>query len=294
MVAMSDVGLIQSQLRAMRLPPGAPVLVHASLRRVGLGLDGAPALYQGLLDHARGGNTAVILPAFTYQCEDPAAWVNPLLPRDQIPGRRALTPAFDPLTTPVNPEIGFMAEYVRRQPGTRRSDHPVLSFTAIGPQAGAAVAGQGLNLPLGSASPLGWLVDQHGAVLLVGTGLAAMTLLHLAETTAPISYVRSSRCRARTKQGWTWFWGSPGDGRDFAKAGSLLSDATVGRGRIGHADALVIDAAAFTSAARDRLSDDPGWLLCDDPACPFCALARRYLAGEVTEIVYGEQGAAGS
>jgi len=283
------LSVLESQLRALRLPTGAPLMIHASLRRVGLGRDGAPALYQTLLRQAHAHGTAAIMPAFSYQCEDPAAWMDPPLPASQVAARQEQTPAFDRSRSPVHAEIGFLAEYFRRQPGTVRSIHPVLSFSAIGPAAAAATGSQGLHFPLGPVSPLGWLVEQHGIVLLVGTGLATLTLMHLAETAAAVSYVRASRCRVRTKQGWTWYWGSPGDRRNFSKAADLLAAATVARGPLGKADAVAVDAAHFTSALISRLDADPGWLLCDDPGCPFCLAARRYLAGLQPEIVYGEQ-----
>lgn len=264
-------------------------MLHTSLRMVGLGVRGAPALYDALFDHVTLNSTALITPAFTYNCEDPAAWHDPPVPSGQLETYRANVIPYDRLVTRVHPELGFMPEFIRRQAGARRGDHPVLSFAAVGPRAAEAVESQPLHMPLGPESPLGWLVANRGVVVMVGTGVASLTLLHLAETLAPISYVRSGRRRVLGQGGWVWYWGAPSDGHGFGNASEVLDEATLTVGRIGHAATRVVDAAAVVERAVGRLSREPGWLLCADPACPPCSLAWRYIRGEVEYIAYGER-----
>lgn len=265
-------------------------MLHTSLRMIGLGVRGAPALYDALIGHVTVNDTALVVPAFTYNCEDPAGWNDPPVPSGQLEAYRASVTPFDRLTTSVHPEIGFMPEFIRRQIGARRSNHPVLSFAAVGPRAAEAVDNQPLHMPLGPESPLGWLVANRGVVVMAGTGMAALTLLHLAETLAPVSYVRHARRRVLSQEGWMWYWGAPSDGHGFSKAAAVLDEATLTLGRLGHAETRVVDAPLLVELAVDRLSREPGWLLCEDPACVPCSMAWRYIRGEVQSVAYGEQG----
>jgi aminoglycoside 3-N-acetyltransferase len=62
-----------------------------------------------------------------------------------------------------------------------RGNHPLNSFTAVGPQAAELISGQS---PLDAYAPLAALARMKGFVLLMGVGLERMTLLHLAEKEA--------------------------------------------------------------------------------------------------------------
>jgi len=252
-----------------------------------MGRAGAPALYSTLLDWARSGNTAAIVPAFTYVTEDPAGWVAPPPKPEEIPALTAATPAYDRYATPVTADLGFMPEYVRNQPGVVRSLHPSLSFAAFGPAAAEAVLRQPLHFPFGWDSPLGWLYEKQGAVLMVGTDLRTMTLLHLAETEAPVSYLRAAWRRVRAAEGWVWFQGSPNCGRGFTKAAEIMERAVITRGMLGRAEAAAVDARWLVDLALARLAVEPDWLLCDEPGCPFCGVARAWMRGEIKEIRYG-------
>jgi len=246
-------------------------------------------LFDALHAHAIEHDTAIIVPTFTYQCEDPAAWYEPVISPELLPEYQARTTTFDPATTPVSPDLGFMPEYVRRQAGSHRSNHPVLSFAATGPRASEAVCGQGLDYPLGPNSPLGWLCNNHGVVLMVGTDLTAMTIIHLAETIAPVSYVQATRRHVRSQAGWIWYWGAPACSNGFSKVSTagILDEVTLSIGWVGMAETRVVDAGPLVQAILVRLRGDPAWLLCDNPACPPCTLARQYLAGKIDDQTGG-------
>jgi|GEM_PF-698873 len=268
--------------------PYPPLLVHSSLRRIGLGAAGAPALFEALAAWAERGGTAGLMPSFSYSAEDPAAWIAPPLPAAEIPAAQAATQPYERELTPVSADIGFMPEYTRRQPGAVRSGHPTLSFCAIGPVAAEAVAGHPLDMPFGLASPLGWLCRHHGLVLMAGTGLDSLTLVHLAETLAPVSHVRASRRRARTTDGWRWFWGSPSCSEGFGVLRGLVDAATVAQGMVGRAEARLLDAVRLVETTLAQLTRDPGWLLCPaEQDCLPCGLARDYLNGRRTTVSYG-------
>lgn len=282
---------LTGQLAGLNMPPGRPALLHASLRRTGLGRDGAALISAVLLRHMQAHQSALLVPSFTYECEDPAAWPAPPAPAEQLAALQASRQAYDPATTPVDRELGYLPEHIRQMPGAYRSTHPVLSLAAIGPRAAEATAGQPLHLPLGPESPLGWLYARDGVVMMAGTGLKTMTVIHLAETLAPVSAVRATRRRVKSAQGWVWYWGAPACGEGFPVAGDILEGATIGVGLLGSAPTRVVAVRPFVDGVVRRLRLDPGWLLCQDPACPFCALARRYLDGDIDSIISGDEAA---
>lgn len=94
---------------------------------------------------------------------------------------------FDPMTTPVSPSLGVVADTFWRRPAVLRSDH-FHAFAASGLQA-ATITADPLPLPPHiPASPVGRVYDRDGQVLLLGDGHDANTTLHLAEIFAGVPY----------------------------------------------------------------------------------------------------------
>lgn len=81
----------------------------------------------------------------------------------------------------IDPDMGAIPAHVLHRPGHIRGNHPLNSFTAIGPLAAELIAGQ---QPRTVYAPLDVLCKVNGAILLMGVGLDTMTLLHLAEQRA--------------------------------------------------------------------------------------------------------------
>jgi hypothetical protein len=88
---------------------------------------------------------------------------------------------YTPDTTEIDKEMGVIAATVVLWPRHIRGNHPLCSFSAIGPLAGELVSGQ---TPEDMYAPLVALAQLDGIVLLMGVGLESMTLLHLAEKAA--------------------------------------------------------------------------------------------------------------
>jgi aminoglycoside 3-N-acetyltransferase len=107
-------------------------------------------------------------------------WIAPPVPESWWPVIRAEMPPFDPRTTPTS-GLGVLAEYFRTYPGTLRSDHPNLSFSARGKYAASLLQSQPFDSPFGEESPLGRFITLDGYVLLLGVTHDANTTLHLAE-----------------------------------------------------------------------------------------------------------------
>lgn len=168
-----------ADLRALGLGAGDTVLVHSSARSLGFVAGGVQAVVQALLD-VLGPDGTLVVPAHTPDNCDPASWTNPPVPPAWWPAIREQSPGFDRARTPSR-WIGVIAETVRTWPGAVRSDHPQVSFAALGRRAAEVTDGHRLDDALGERSPLGAIYRLGGKVLLLGCDHDSNTSLHLAE-----------------------------------------------------------------------------------------------------------------
>src|SRR6185503_18140631 len=109
-------------------------------------------------------------------------------------------------------------ETVRTWPGAVRSTHPHTSFTAVGSDAAALMAGHRLDCQLGEESPLAALERLDGKVLLLGVGYDRCTAFHLAEYRIPHPALVEVRGGVRPPSGrcWITFLGVAPSSDDFA------------------------------------------------------------------------------
>lgn len=170
---------LAADLTALGVRPGGIVLVHSSLRAIGWVCGGAEAVVLALRD-VLGPDGTLVVPAHTPVNSDPARWVHPPVPVEWWDVIRAETPAFEPARTPSR-AMGAIAEQVRTWPGARRSDHPQVSFAALGPHAAEITEGHALGDGLGETSPLGRLHRLGADIVMLGTGWDTCTAFHLAE-----------------------------------------------------------------------------------------------------------------
>jgi aminoglycoside 3-N-acetyltransferase len=99
-------------------------------------------------------------------------------------------PYFDVKRSPARPDYGVFAELVRTYPGAVRSANPEASRVAIGAKAHWLCEEHSLDYGYGPEGPLGRLVSAGGKVLLLGSDLDQVTLLHLEEHIADIPDTR--------------------------------------------------------------------------------------------------------
>ncbi|MEU8391181.1 AAC(3) family N-acetyltransferase [Micromonospora sp. NPDC048842] len=245
---------LADDLRALGVRPGARLLVHCGLRRVGP-LENGPATLAGALRDVLGPAGTLLVPTHTDgNSTTSRAHLAATAGMDRAQRERyeAALPGWDRRSTPAQ-RMGALAEYVRCAPGAVRSDHPQTSFAALGPQARQLTDAHDLTCHLGERSPVGELYATDGQILLLGLGYEACTALHLAEYRLPVPLPeRDYRCfrlvdgrRVRLD-----FRALDLDDRDFPTVGAALEETPLVRhGRVGRASARLLPVRAAVDFA---------------------------------------------
>jgi len=248
------------------------VCVHASLKSFGMVDGGAETVVQGMLDVG----TTVVVPTSTFRfCMAPKPAGIPALPfnsEDDGSIPPAGTPpvaSYDRAASFVDPAMGAIPAAVLRNPRRIRGIHPLSSFTALGPDAGDVIAAQ---TPTHVYAPLQEIVARQGAVVCMGVGLDALTLIHLAELQGGL----------RLLHRWAWDRDATvveavhgGCSRGFERLADAVQPAET-RITVGGSVWRIFDAAALLSLATERFADDPAAGLCAIPGCARCRDQEAY------------------
>lgn len=232
-----------SNLRRLGVEPCMTLLVHCSLSALGWVVGGAHAVVLALED-ALGPDGTLVMPAHNYGFYSPRVWKNQPVPKEWFQVIEDELPPFDPDLTPTT-QMGAVAECFRRQKGTLRSAHPILSVAARGPNAEAITAPESLTDTHGEGSPMARLYELGAWVLLLGVRHDRNTSLHLAERRAkyrPKQYVkRRFLVEQDGEREWLEYVDVHGDSSDFEKLGGEFAAETglVKTGKVGYADAML-------------------------------------------------------
>jgi aminoglycoside 3-N-acetyltransferase len=255
---------IRHAVRALDLSDRS-LCVHSSLRSFGWVDGGASAIVEGLL--AEG--CTVLVPTFTYVFaveplphQRPArnGWNYDSPPHGFSGGTRVYT--ID--TTEIQPyEMGAIPAAVVERPERVRGNHPLCSFSAVGPLAADLVGGQA---PLHVYAPLEELVRRDGAVALMGVGLDKMTLLHLAEQVAGRALFRRW---ANGPDGLPMEVETGGCSEGFPNLEPILSPLEK-RTNVGLSTWRVFRAGATLRAAARAIRRDPHITHCGRAGCDRC------------------------
>lgn len=238
------VRTLVADLRALGVAEDLTLLVHSSLRALGWVAGGAEAVVEALLAVLGPGGTLAV-PSFSTHRTDPKRWQNPPVPESWWPVIRAETPAYDPRTASTR-QMGAIAECVVRWPGARRSAHPHLSVTALGPLAERVVEPHPLPFGIGDTSPFAHLYDLGAYVLLLGVGHANNSSLHLAEHRARwpgrTTYEEGAAMLVDGERRWVTFEDLMTDDADFPDVGAAYEAAggPVSVGPAGHGTARLM------------------------------------------------------
>jgi len=178
----NTVDRLYTDLKALGVSTGDVIIVHSSLSSLGEVIGRQEAVVSALL-RAVGSEGTIVMPAFTWENDDPDNYENPPIPTEEMKTafRENMLP-FDKDTTPVFVKgIEIIAEYFRTYPGTLRSNHPYVSFTANGKLAQQITVQHVLTPSQGMDTPLGALYKLGAKILLLGVDYDSCTAFHLSE-----------------------------------------------------------------------------------------------------------------
>jgi aminoglycoside N3'-acetyltransferase len=251
---------IRQAVRAAGLS-GRPLCVHSSLRSFGPVQGGAATVVQGLLDEG----CTVLVPSFslTFSISPPPHLRPPRNAWDYdhpVPGLMGEGRTYTPQTNEMSQWLGIIPTTVVQMEGRVRGNHPLNSFTGVGPLASDLIERQ---QPNDVYAPLERLAELHGAVVLMGVGLTSMTLLHLAERLAGRTLFRR--------------WANGSDGTPtMMEVGSCSTgfdafDSVLApferRTTVGESLWRIFPASPALAASTHAIHEDPGITHCGKPEC---------------------------
>lgn len=242
---------IVSDLRDLGLSAGQIIMLHASIKAIGWIVGGPDVVLDAVLE--------VLAPTGTVMMM--AGWEdNPYHLADWPPERQQAylmeCPAFDPATSRAERAWSILTEYLRTRLGAARSRHPEQSMVALGAQAKWLVSDHAFQHGFGPGSPLEKFAEAGGRVLLLGSPLSNVTVLHYAEYLAQIPNKRAVRYQMPIlldgRREWVWIeeldssngiadW----DGEDYFEliVRAHLESGQARQGIVGAASSYLLDAA---------------------------------------------------
>lgn len=249
---------LTADLTALGLARGDTVMVHTSLRAVGEILGGPVELTEAILAALGDDGTMMVYLGCPSPFDDLGRGIYD--PADEA-FIHVHCPPFDPRHTPASRDFGAYAEFFRGHPRARCSSNPGARMAAVGARADELTRDHPRDYGLGERSPLARLVDLGGKLLLLGSDLDQVTLLHYAEARAPIPDKRTVRVRIPVAGAWhdvEEFDSSAGivdwPDRFFATiTEAFLAAGHARTARVGDATSHLLDARALVDFAVPRM-----------------------------------------
>lgn len=247
---MTDVHQLTKDLHALGVHEGRPLLVHTSVRSLGPLQDGLEGFTRALRSAVH--DAALLVPTLSYDLIDWDA---------HLEGG----PLFDIRATPSC--IGAFPEFYRTLPDVYRSGHITHSVCASGAEARWFIDDHHLDdSPGGPRSPFRRLAERQGSILMVGCGLRPNTTMHSVEETAEPPYLfmegrfpyRIATDTGEPIAAWTRRHDFQGVEQRYDRITDVVREGTeLRRGRVGPAEAFLIDAEALFDRAGAALRRDP-------------------------------------
>ncbi len=256
--------LIQG-LKGLGLSAGQVVMLHASVKSIGRIVGGPDVVLQAIVDVLTPSGTLMMLAGWEDNPYELTRW-----PKERQEAYAAECPAYDPQRSRADrKELGILTEYLRTWPDACRSRHP-FSYVAVGERAGWVTEEHPWQYRDGPGSPLAKLCEAGGSVLVLGSPLGNVTLLHHAEHLADVPGKRVDRYRMPILRGGRRVWMDfeeydttrgiadwPEDYfevivREYMAAGKGRS------GKVGDADTYLFDAAGLRDSGARWMEEHLG------------------------------------
>lgn len=246
---MHDRLSLMKNLSDMHIQPKGTLLVHSSMKAIGMVEGGADTVLDALSEFMADG--LLVLPTHTWD------HVGPDNPYYSV--------------TDSSSCVGILTEMFRKRPGVIRSHHPTHSVAALGRDAAVFTAGdEYFSTPLHRNGPWGRLLDRRATILFIGADLTKNTYMHCVEEflnipdnlkdTQDILYsvnpygVTTLVPQYGHKGNRSVWFGKMEDG--FLKNGAMRTD------RFGDAETRICDVLRMTEILAVMLNRNP-WLFAD-------------------------------
>ena len=193
---------LSNDLRSLGLAPGDTVMVHASVRSVGIVAGGPDQIHLAIKD-AVGPDGTMLMYA---SCPDGYDEVGRgTLPLEIEAEYLAKLPPFDASTARSARDNGALVEMLRTYPGSRVNNH-IARFVAWGKHADHLFAEQPWSYAFGAGSALDRFVALDGKILLLGSDHDTVTFLHYAEHVGDFPAKRIARYLVPMLEGGDRVW----------------------------------------------------------------------------------------
>ncbi len=170
---------LKRDFEALGVNPGAIIIVHSSLSKIGWTVGGPVSVIRALMQTITPEGT-LVMPTFSSGNSEPSKWKNPPVPESWWDTIRKEMPAFEPKITPTR-GMGTIVDTFRNWPNVLRSNHPMSSFAAWGKNAEFITENHELIRDLGEGSPISRLYELDTQILLIGVNHENNSSIHLAE-----------------------------------------------------------------------------------------------------------------
>jgi len=241
---VSFISRFVNDLFELGVRPGGVLLVHSSLKSLGLVPGGPETVIRGLLE-ILGVEGTLLMPSLTFQTVSRAH------------------PIFDVRSTPSC--VGVIPEYFRLRSGTIRSLHPTHSVCAAGPLSGELIDNHLWDrTPCGSYSPFHKLPNFNGQILMLGCGLKPNTSMHAIEERVvppylfnpPVTYTITDENGKTFKKNYTIHnfvsWK-----QRYDRVSQVLKAPDLRSGLVSNAESHLIEAKELMEQVLKKLKRDP-------------------------------------
>ena len=183
------------------------------------------------------------------------------------------------LLVPVFGALGIITETLKKRPEAVISTAPVGTLAAIGADAETLCLDHWqAETAHGENTPFTRLAEMDGYVCLLGCDQDRNTSLHSVEALLRLPYMNTATTTFKTPDGneitkdWPYY---PGPHRDFIGLDHcFLESGAMKISRIGNAQVRLIKSQDLLDIGLAIGSEDPAFVLCDNPACADCVKQR--------------------